>query len=123
MKFWLFLTPALIIGPHYPLVAASLVLTPGKVDFGAQPVNSESPPATVTLSNETDQAVQLSEIIASGIDFTASNDCKHELAPQARCSIQIRFKPLIPGDRIGIVEILASDSLNPHFVPLTGTGQ
>lgn len=107
----------------YSALAASLTITPAKVEFGVQAVNSESPAATITLSNDLGQSVQLSEIIASGIDFVASNDCKTELAAGARCSIQVRFKPLIQGDRTGIVEIVASDSENPHFVPLTGKGQ
>lgn len=106
-----------------PAFAASLRVTPARVDFRVQPVHSESQAATVTLTNDADRTIQLSGIIASGIDFVATNDCKTELAPGGRCSIQIRFKPLIAGDRIGIVEILASDSVSPHFVPLTGKGQ
>jgi hypothetical protein len=115
-------TFTLLFIPHSAL-AASLRITPNKVDFGVQAVNSETQAATVTLSNDTGQSIQLSEIIASGIDFPASNDCKTELAPGARCSIQVRFKPLIQGDRTGIIEIVASDSEKPHFVPLTGKGQ
>jgi len=108
---------------QYSAVAASLSITPPKIDFGVQAVNSESQPASVILSNDAGQSIQLGEIIASGIDFIARNDCKTELPPGARCSIQVRFKPLIPGDRTGIVEIVASDSVNPHFVPLTEKGQ
>lgn len=124
MRIWRFAVRTLtVLVIPYCVSAASLNITPAKVDFGVQAVNSESHAATVTLSNDAEQSIQLSEIIPSGIDFIATNDCKTELAPGARCSIQVRFKPLVPGDRTGIVEVLASDSQDPHFVPLMGKGQ
>ena len=123
MRVRRWLPTLILIAAHCPALAASLTFTPAKVAFGAQSVNSESQPAAVTLSNPADQPIQLTQIIVSGIDFAATNDCKDELAPGTRCSIQVRFKPRIQGDRIGIIEILASDSPNPHFVPLTGKGQ
>ena len=113
----------MLVAAHGPLMAASLTFTPAKIEFGVQPVNSESQPATVTLENDAGQPIQLTEIIPSGIDFRATHDCKNELAPGAQCAIQIRFKPRTAGDRIGIIEIVASDSPSPHFVPLSGTGR
>ncbi|MBV9342801.1 MAG: choice-of-anchor D domain-containing protein [Acidobacteria bacterium] len=108
---------------EYHIVAACLTISPDKVDFGSDAVNSSGPSATITLSNGTGTTIQLNEIISSGIDFRASNDCDDALAPGARCSIQVQFKPVIAGERMGIVEILASDSPTPYFVSLTGTGR
>jgi hypothetical protein len=65
----------------------------------------------------------LQEIIVSGIDFPETTDCGKELAAGAKCSIQIVFQPATSGERIGNLEIAASDSHIPHFLPLTGTGE
>ena len=107
----------------WPASAASLTIVPEKVDFGAEPVDSSGQSATVTLTNGTNSIIQLNDIISSGIDFRTTHDCHDALAPGARCSIQVLFKPVIPGDRIGLLEILASDSPTPYFVSLTGKGQ
>ncbi|MBV9183165.1 MAG: choice-of-anchor D domain-containing protein [Acidobacteria bacterium] len=123
MRLERFLLPSLLLLIAPPAAsAASLALTPEQVDFSVQRVNTESQPATVTLSNETDQTIQLNEIIPSGIDFSTTHDCQARLPPKSQCSIQIRFKPLIPGERIGIVEVVASDGY-PYLVRLSGKGQ
>jgi hypothetical protein len=86
------------------------------------PVGSQSVPLTIGVSNPTSAPVELAEIIVSGIDFVGSNDCGKELSAGARCSIQVVFKPAIPGDRIGSLEIVTSDKNVPFFVSLEGTG-
>jgi hypothetical protein len=99
-----------------------LTITPPKVDFGRQALNSSGPPVTVTVSNLTSSPIAIEEIITSGIDFPSRNGCEKQLAPAAQCSIEITFRPVITGDRMGLLEVTASDSANSHFVPLTGIG-
>lgn len=106
-----------------PAQSSALKISPANVVFPAAPVGSEDAPQTVTLVNSTNYNLQLQEPIVSGIDFGQSNNCGKELAPGAQCSIQIVFKPAISGERIGNLEIAASDNTLPHFVPLNGTGQ
>lgn len=101
---------------------AGLTITPGKLDFGQQDLNSASQAVTVTIRNPAISPVPIEEIIASGIDFISHSDCGNQLAPGAECAVQIQFKPAETGDRSGILEILAADSAKPYFVPLTGTG-
>jgi Abnormal spindle-like microcephaly-assoc'd, ASPM-SPD-2-Hydin len=101
---------------------AGLVIAPTRIDFGSQAISSQSALIAITISNRASVPVTLEEILASGIDFSAQNNCGKQLAPGAECSIQISFKPAIPGDRTGILQITASDSANSHFVPLTGKG-
>ena len=110
-------------GPGLGQSAAPLNISPGSVTFSKLQVGSQSPPLTLTLSNPASSTIQLQEIIISGIDFTQSNDCGKELASGAKCSIQIVFKPATSGERLGNLEIIASDRNVPHFVALTGTGE
>jgi hypothetical protein len=101
---------------------AGLVIAPARIDFGSQAINSQSAPTAITVSNHASVPVTLEEVLSSGIDFLAQNNCAHQLAPEAECSIQISFKPAIPGDRTGILQITASDSASSHFIPLSGIG-
>jgi hypothetical protein len=103
--------------------AAPLNISPPSVTFAKLQVGSQSPPLTLTLSNPASSTIQLQEIIISGIDFAQSNDCGKELASGAKCSIQIVFKPATSGERLGNLEISASDRNVPHFVALTGIGE
>ena len=102
--------------------AAGLAIAPKKIDFGSQAINSQSAPIAITISNHASVTVTLEEILTSGIDFSAQNNCGKQLASQAECSIQISFRPAIPGDRTGILQITASDSASSHFIPLSGKG-
>jgi hypothetical protein len=105
-----------------PAAPAGLVIAPTKIDFGSQAINSQSAPIVITISNHASVRVTLEEILSSGIDFLALNNCGKQLAPEAECSIQISFTPAIPGDRTGILQITASDSASSHFIPLSGIG-
>jgi Abnormal spindle-like microcephaly-assoc'd, ASPM-SPD-2-Hydin len=116
----------LIIGSPHGLAqtqaAAGLVIAPTRIDFGSQPINSQSAPMAITISNHASVPVTLEGILPSGIDFSTQNSCAKQLAAGAECSIQISFKPAVPGDRTGILQITASDSTSSHFIPLTGKG-
>lgn len=101
----------------------ALIISPKNVEFGKQSVASESAPVQITLRNPSNSAIHLDQIIPSGIDFESSNNCSDELPAGAECTVQVRFKPAISGDRMGAIAIAASDSGSPHFVPLAGTGE
>lgn len=124
MKAWLLgmlcatLTSALAISQS----PASLAIAPLKLIFPDTKVGAPTSPLAITVTNTTSSAVQLQEIIVSGIDFAQTNDCGSELAAGAKCSIQVVFKPAISGERLGSLEIVASNKQQPDFVALTGTG-
>jgi HYDIN/CFA65/VesB family protein len=108
---------------HGQMASPSLQVSPTHLDFGTQVVGSESRPEVITVSNPRSLTITLAEVIASGIDFPEKSDCGKDLAPGAHCTIQVSFKPAISGQRIGSVDITASDSGSPHFVALVGTGE
>jgi len=101
----------------------ALMISPPKVAFGNQAVASESAPVEITVRNASNSAIHFDQIISSGIDFRSSNNCSNGLTAGAECTVQVRFKPAISGDRIGAIEIAGSDSGSPHYVPLAGTGE
>lgn len=101
---------------------ASLAIAPLKLIFPDTKVGASTAPLAITIANTTSSAVQLQEIIVSGIDFAQTNDCGNELAADAKCSIQVVFKPAISGERLGSLEIVASNRQQPDFIALTGTG-
>ena len=102
--------------------SSGLSINPTKVDFGRHAVNSQGQPVTIILSNRSQAPVAIQEILSSGIDFRSQNNCAEQLAAESQCTILVSFKPVIVGDRIGILQITASDSPNSHFIPLGGIG-
>lgn len=99
-----------------------LVITPPKLNFAAQTVNSQSAPTTITVANQSGAALRVHQILASGIDFSATNTCGNEIADGVQCTVQVTFKPAISGERLGSLQIVTSDAESPHVVPLSGTG-
>jgi hypothetical protein len=100
-----------------------LIVTPPKLEFGRQSVDSQSAPASIRVRNPSNTIIRFDQIISSGIDFASSNNCGQQLAAGSECTIQVRFKPAISGDRMGAIEVAAANSGSPHFVSLKGTGE
>jgi hypothetical protein len=103
--------------------ASSLTITPGKLEFRPQAVGTRSQPATATLTNVSSAEVTISDISASGIDFTQANDCPTNLAPGADCKIDITFTPAVTGPRLGTIIVSGSDPTSPRFLVLSGIGE
>jgi hypothetical protein len=93
------------------------------IDFGEAAIDSDTPPRTITLTNPTKSNITMEQIITSGIDFSQKHDCGQTLAPGAQCTIQVSFKPVISGPRIGNLDVMGSDPGSPHFIALIGTGK
>jgi hypothetical protein len=104
-------------------VPAGLQISPDAIDFGEAQVNSVAPARTITLTNPTRSNITVQQIITSGIDFSEKHDCGQMLVPSAQCTIQVSFKPAIPGQRIGNLGVMGSDPASPHFIALTGSGK
>jgi hypothetical protein len=116
-------SPITLTGTGLP--STGLLLTPTLQDFGPIPVNSLSPPALFTLTNQTPAAITLTAPTVTG-DFTLSPAptggpaCTGTLAPGASCFTQIVFSPTATGPRTG--SILLQTSASTLTAPLTGSG-
>jgi hypothetical protein len=97
-------------------------ISPDKVEFGVQDVGRAGEPTTVTLSNPGPAPLQIASILASGIDFSQTNDCGKALATGAQCTIRLVFKPATIGPRIGQLSVISSVPVKPQSLPLSGTG-
>lgn len=103
--------------------ASSLAISPAKIDFDSQTVGTPSQPKSATLTNVSPAEVTISDISASGIDFTQTNDCPRDLAPGANCQIEVTFTPAVTGPRLGTIIVSGSDPSGPRFLVLSGTGE
>ncbi len=110
------LTAALSGNGVSPLTVSSSALTFGLVDLGA------SVSQTLSLSNNTGNALPLANPVASG-DFTATTTCSASLPALSTCSITVVFTPSGTGPRTGTLNFaLASVVGSLVSSTLTGTG-
>jgi len=107
--------PALILKPQTcPIQAAS------NVYFGGTPVGTSSAPYSLVLTNIRTSPITISNIAISG-NFTQTNNCK-TLAVNAKCSVNVAFKPLLTGPLTGSLTITDSDTTSPQVISLQGIG-
>jgi hypothetical protein len=101
---------------------------PTIVNFGNQPVGTNSPSQLVNLTNSSTlfPAVTVTNVQTTG-DFT-STGCVPPLGgpaslnPQSQCLIFVVFSPTATGVRSGTLTITDSDPSSPQIVTLTGIG-
>ncbi len=110
--------------------------TPGssEVTFPAtQPLQTVSPPQTVTLTNTGGNPLQI-----TGMTFTGSNPpllsdapedfligsstCLGQIAYEASCELTVRFAPQATGAQTGTLELLGNMGAGPTVITLSGTG-
>jgi hypothetical protein len=102
--------------------ASSVTISPEKIDFSPQTVQTASQPTVATLTNVGGGNVAVRDISASGIDFIETNDCPATLVSGASCKIAVTFTPAITGPRMGTVIVSVSARGSPLFLNLSGTG-
>jgi hypothetical protein len=100
-------------------------LNPTSVNFGTQPVGTQSLPKRIALTNKGSVAVSISGIAITGTDpgdFAQTNTCGKSVAAGGSCFIEVTFKPLVKGKRNADVSISDNGGGSPQTVSLTGTG-
>ena len=97
---------------------------PPSLTFGNQPINSTSPPKTVTFSNAGDTAFSFVGLHASE-NYSASSNCPASIAPGASCTISISFSPtndVFTGvQSSGSVFITTNAPNSPFAITVSGT--
>jgi hypothetical protein len=79
--------------------------------------------AQVSLQNETDRSVPVSElklIGAGASDFRVKNNCQPQLTAKRKCRIDFEFKPQLSGERMAALKISSSAGALPLYVLLKG---
>ncbi len=101
----------------------TMKIEPLKLDFGSLATGISSEPMTSTLTNSGNSTLKIVDITPSGIDFNETNTCAETLVAGATCQIQVTFRPVITGARLGVVSVMTSVSGGrPSYIVLTGVG-
>jgi centrosomal CEP192-like protein len=109
------------------LATSSVQISTSALDFGEQAIGIQSEPQTITLSNNSQKTLLISDIEVGG-DFTIMprSSCESlngSLAPNASCTVVITFTPLGAGIRAGQVTFMDDAESSPQRVPLRGMGK
>jgi hypothetical protein len=99
-----------------------LTVTPGSVNFGSTGVGASSS-ATVSLSNQGNATLTVSQITALGSGFSVSGaGTPINIAPNATASFTATFAPTTGGAATGSISIVSNAPGSPASVTLSGTG-
>jgi hypothetical protein len=99
----------------------SVSLTPAKITFPTQIVNTTSAAQTATLKNTGNVDVTISSISASA-PFGQTNNCPSSLPVGQSCKIQVTFRPTKNGQAGGTLSVTDNAPNSPQTVALSGTG-
>ena len=108
--------------PPDPTPTGSFIVTPTSLDFGPEPMNTESADDFVTLTNKFANTVTINSIGITGDFRIASQTCGKNLGAGAKCTVNITFMPAASGSRTGNLSISVSSSSTPLTVSLAGFG-
>ncbi len=103
-------------------IAAYLGNSPGRVDFGTQPLGAASGPRSVAVRASSKLGVDGLQLTAEGDFAIAGSDCGAALAARASCEVQVVFRPQAGGLRSGALQIAHSGLPTPARVVLVGQG-
>ena len=95
------------------------------IDFGAQPVNTASPPQTLNISNIGTQPALIYSITMAGghPEFTSSTNCPEYLSAGASCTASVTFLPYAVGLYQSYISVSANVTVTPsYYVYVSGTG-
>jgi hypothetical protein len=105
--------------------APAVGLSPTSLTFASQNVGTISAAQSVTLSNNGNATLSISNIAISGTnsgDFAQTNACGSSLVAGADCAINVTFKPAATGARSASLAITDNASGSPQTVSLSGMG-
>jgi hypothetical protein len=102
--------------------APAVALSPQKITFDNQAIDTTSDPVTVTLTDVGTVPLNITDISASA-DFAQTNDCLGTVpASGGRCTIRITFTPTTLQTQTAEIAITDDASGSPHKITVTGTG-
>jgi hypothetical protein len=111
---------AAVVVPHSYAGMSDSSLT-----FGTVAKGNKSQAKTMTISNGSDDPLQISSIAISGSnssDFSETDNCVPIVAPNSSCAINVVFQPADSGNRTASLIINGNAANLPQQVALIGTG-
>lgn len=113
--------PPLVLQTRTCPAGPVISVTPDKLHFGNQTVNTKSAAQALTVANTGTAALEIASITASA-PFAQTNNCGASVASKAQCKINVTFKPTGTGLHTGVVTITSNAGNSPDTVQLYGTG-
>jgi len=104
-------------------IGSPLDLSPARMDFGDQAVESTNGPQIVTITNRGAANVNIVAVNASGDFVIPGKTCGDTLAAGKSCRVNISFSPTATGIRKGALTVETSTGGVPQKVLLSGTGR
>ncbi|HYC36335.1 MAG TPA: DUF4214 domain-containing protein [Usitatibacter sp.] len=112
-------TGRIAVEANFSGTPGGLSVTPARLEFGGQSMQTTSAPRHVTLVNSSAGVVQISTTSMSG-PFTASHNCG-SLQPGAACTVSVTFTPTAQGSIYGSLSFSSNAPL--AAVELAGVGE
>jgi Abnormal spindle-like microcephaly-assoc'd, ASPM-SPD-2-Hydin len=100
-------------------------VSPLKLSFNKQVIDTTSAPKQLSLINQGSSSLMVNKIYVAGsnaADFAETSTCTASLAAGATCTIWINFIPTASGKRQAVLGVSDSDPASPQAVALTGIG-
>ena len=91
------------------------------IDYGSEQVGTIKTD-TITVTNAGTVPLTIASIVASGTDYSQTNDCGAGLAVDGSCTITVTFEPATVGAFSGLVTINDNADDSPQTVSLEGKG-
>jgi phospholipase C len=101
---------------------SAVTVSPASLTFASEPVNTTSPPMTVTVTNNLGSTLSFSSIQAGGEFAVASNTCGASIAGHKNCSIGVTFTPTATGTQSGTLTVADNAPGSPTVIRLSGAG-
>ena len=100
---------------------------PASIDFGDQAQQTVSTPQAVTVTNEGDALLHVTDVALAGADaddFMASSDTctAAPVLAGASCTIAVRFIPSAAGTRAATLQVFSASPASPASIALEGNG-
>jgi hypothetical protein len=102
-------------------LGASVSLAPTSLTFSSTSVGVSTSSQPVTLSNQGNATLNISNIQSTG-DYSQTNNCLSTLAAGSSCAVNVTFTPTAAGVRTGSLSINDGASGSPQTVALSGAG-
>jgi hypothetical protein len=96
-------------------------LKPASLTFATQLVGTSSAAQTATLSDTSQQILNISSVSVSG-PFSQTNDCFSGILPESSCQIQVVFTPTAAGTASGTLTVVDNAVSSPQQITLKGIG-
>jgi hypothetical protein len=104
-----------------------IAVTPARLEFSPQTLGTESPPRSLTITNEGTVPLQVEGVATAGkggAEFAVvGNGCAAApVEPGHSCKVEVQFKPSNMGAASALVQIEDDAPGSPHVAVVSGTG-